>query len=189
MMVCTRIPTIIRFLIYLHCSLVVSFATLGAANVKDRACDSCASSLLDLLGEISQDLAYANKSIETGISTTLNSKLIDLNNTLEEHSIGLRDSQELLDRSKRTLEVHLGDWRTSDNFDKLLEKLELDILDQLEAFKTMMLDLSKVGLNINKLQGMAPSDESASPPMGTTSSTSSLLCRPQPVDPNQREFQ
>lgn len=134
-------------------------------------CDSCANSLIKLLEDIDQDLEYANKSVNSAIPK-LTLKVIELNSTREEHSIGLSESEDLLKRTLRTADQYLNNNFAEEN----VKKLELKLLDQLERSKRMLLRLSRVGLKLSELMVSAASIPTSLPSFAPFSNLTTLLC-------------
>lgn len=76
----------------------------GLNTTSCLACKLCSKALVDYLFEVDQNLQHAKDTIDPDNSSEkMIAKLNDMNNTLNEHSIGLQTSQTILDNAKSYL--------------------------------------------------------------------------------------
>lgn len=82
-------------------------------------CDSCSLALMDYLNEVSQNLKYANNTLESNnLSEKLNLRLEEMESTLIEHKLGFEKSQKSLDGVRGSFKM------PTEDIVSLIEELE-----------------------------------------------------------------
>lgn len=82
----------------------------GLNDTSCLACDQCSTALLDYLYELNLNLRHANDTIDPkNLSEKISSRLVEMESTLNEHSIGLQASQNNLNNAKASFNSSTDD--------------------------------------------------------------------------------
>lgn len=138
-----------------------SVISIQITTTNGTTCGSCVNSLLEFLEEVQQDIVYANKTIDTNrIYAKLNRRLNELETALDEHSIGLKNSDEMLIRSMDFFAQNFGNksiissesiTNTVDKLEQEARKIETIVAQQSNLPKEVEKDLNNVKTNILSL--------------------------------------